>query len=79
MGTANPLNVSPIANTTYTVTGSDVNRCTGTANITINVNPNPIVSVAASANPICIGNPTTLTATGAATYLWSGGLGTTIL
>ncbi len=77
LGTANPLNVSPIANTTYTVTGSDVNGCTGTANITINVNPNPIVSVAASANPICIGNPTTLTAAGAATYLWSGGLGTT--
>ena len=77
LGTANPLNVSPIANTTYTVTGSDVNGCTGTANITINVNPNPIVSVAASANPICIGNSTTLTAAGAATYLWSGGLGTT--
>ncbi len=77
MGTANPLNVTPIINTTYTVTGSDANGCTGTANVTVTVNPDPIVSIAASANPICIGNSTILTAAGAATYVWSGGLGTT--
>ncbi len=75
LGTANPLNVSPLFNTTYTVTGSDVNGCTGTANITVTVNPDPIVSIAASANPICIGNSTILTAAGAATYVWSGGPG----
>jgi hypothetical protein len=38
LGTANPVTVSPITTTTYTVTGADCNGCSNTANITISVN-----------------------------------------
>ena len=34
------------------------------------------INISASTNPICVGNPTTLTASGGSTYSWSGGLGT---
>ncbi len=75
LGTANPVTVSPTTTTTYIVTGTKAG-CTETANITVTVNPNPIVSITPSANPICVGSSTTLTAGGATTYSWSGGLGT---
>jgi gliding motility-associated-like protein len=68
--------VSPLSTTTYTVTGTSVNGCTGTAMITVSVNNNPTVSITAGTNPICPGSSTTLTANGATTYVWSGGLGT---
>jgi gliding motility-associated-like protein len=66
---------SPAANITYTVTGTS-GGCTGTASVTVDINPSPTVNVVASQNPICSGTPTTLTSSGASTYLWSGGLGT---
>lgn len=75
LGSVNPVSVSPTSTTTYTVTGTSAG-CTGTASITITVNPNPVVSISASTNPICEGNSTTLTASGADIYTWSGGLGT---
>jgi gliding motility-associated-like protein len=76
LGIANPVTATPATTTTYNVTGTDVNGCTGATNITVTVNPKPIVSITASANPICIGAPSILTANGAATYSWSGGFGT---
>ena len=66
----------PTTSTTYTVTGTK-SGCTGTSSITVNVNTSPTVGISASANPICSGTSTTLTASGATTYSWSGGLGTT--
>lgn len=66
--------VSPAATTTYTVTGTDANGCINTDQVTINVNPLPIVS-AGNDVAICIGENTTLNATGAATYNWDNALG----
>jgi hypothetical protein len=40
--TATSITVSPTNLTTYTVTGTDSNNCTNTANINITVNPKPI-------------------------------------
>ncbi len=60
------------SNTSYTVTGTDVNGCSNTAVSSITVNPLPTVGVNSPA--ICSGNSTTLTATGASTYTWTGGL-----
>ena len=37
--------------------------------------PNPLVTISASVNPICIGETTNLTAIGATTYSLSSGLG----
>jgi gliding motility-associated-like protein len=74
-GTTNSVIVAPTEITTYTVTGTDINGCSGTADMTINVNPNPRLSITASANSICTGDSATLTVNGANTYLWSNGLG----
>jgi gliding motility-associated-like protein len=75
LGTANPLSVSPLTTTSYTVTGTSLG-CTGTATVTVNVNPNLSVSISPSPATICNGNSSVLTASGATTYTWSGGLGT---
>jgi gliding motility-associated-like protein len=61
------------ANQTYTVTGS-TNGCTGSATASVTVNPKPVVSVNNAV--ICTGSSAILTASGASTYTWSGGLGT---
>lgn len=74
LGTSNNLLVTPSATTTYTITGTSLG-CTGTASVTINVNPIPAIVISASANPICEGTSTILTANGASSYSWSGGLG----
>jgi hypothetical protein len=54
----------------YTVTATDAAGCSATAEITVTVKPLPNVSISGSGN-ICQGDTTTLTATGASTYLWS--------
>jgi hypothetical protein len=64
--------VSPTATTTYSVTGADVNGCSGTASVTVIVNPNPVITVSPAAQQICLGSSVTLTASGADTYNWSG-------
>ncbi len=42
-----------------------------TFTIPVTVNPNPTVTIAASANTICAGSPVTFTASGASTYAWA--------
>ncbi len=63
--------LSPMVNTVYTVSGTDNNGCTNTANTTITVNPLPNVSVLPIQDSICIGTTTTLTANGAVSYTWA--------
>jgi gliding motility-associated-like protein len=78
LGNSASQTISPTSTTTYTVTGTDMNGCTGTASVTVTVNPNPVINVNPSAPQICTGNSVTITAGGASTYAWSGGLGTGI-
>ncbi len=68
------ISVSPTSTTTYTVTGYNSSGCSDTASITIVVSPAPTIDISASATIICSGEAVTLTASGADTYLWSGGL-----
>lgn len=65
---------SPSATTTYSVIGTDSNGCKDTTAVKVNVNAVPIVS-AGNNVAICIGNSTTLQATGAASYTWSPATG----
>jgi hypothetical protein len=53
--TNTPWTVSPATTTTYTVT-STTTGCTGTASITIYVNPVPIVTASHLPNPVCPGD-----------------------
>lgn len=64
----------PVSTTTYTVTGTDINGCSGTNQMMVNVNSLPIVSANATASSICTGGSITLTGSGAATYAWDNGV-----
>jgi hypothetical protein len=66
------VTVSPTANTTYTVTGSNGN-CTSTTTVAIVVNANPTLTASSSPNLICSGSSSTLSANGAVTYTWNPG------
>ena len=68
------ITVSPIATTTYTVTGTDANGCINTATRIITVNPLPVVTATSTAAAICVGGSVTLTGGGATSYTWSGGV-----
>lgn len=63
----------PSSTQTYTVTGTDINSCTGTDQVMITVNALPTVNAGADQS-ICEGSGVTLSGSGALTYLWSGGV-----
>ncbi len=69
--TGNLVTASPLVSTTYTVTATSTNGCTATNTALVNlfnlINP----TVIASPNSICIGNSSTLTASGASSYSWT--------
>ena len=73
-GVVDGIAFTPSATATYTVTGIDANSCTNTASITVTVNPKPTVTAQSDTNNVCAGTPVTLTASGASTYTWSGGI-----
>jgi gliding motility-associated-like protein len=70
------VNDSPLANTTYTVFGVDVNGCNSTTTLAVQVISNPTVIISPQSSTICVGNSVTLTASGAANYTWTPGLST---
>ncbi len=63
--------VTPSANDSYTVTGTDANGCENTAVSTVTVNSLPTISVNSGA--ICAGQSFTMVPTGATTYTYSNG------
>ncbi|MBL0912870.1 MAG: gliding motility-associated C-terminal domain-containing protein [Bacteroidia bacterium] len=63
----------PTATTTYTVTGTDINTCQNTDQITITVNTLPAVS-AGPDMVICSGDTVTLNGSGATSYTWNNGV-----
>ena len=54
----------------YQVVVTDTNSCMGTAITTVNVIPNPILFTTSA--EVCYGSPAVISASGAATYFWSG-------
>jgi len=74
--TTSVITVSPTTSTSYSVTGTDANACITTASTSVTVNPLPTVIASASSTSVCLGNATTLSASGANSYNWSGTLGT---
>lgn len=64
--------VSFVPNSTkhYKVIGTDVNGCENTASVQVFVNPSPTVAIMAKRTEICMGDSTSLIASGALTYQW---------
>jgi hypothetical protein len=76
LGTGNQKAVNPAVTTTYSVTGTSAGGCTNTISVVLTVYPVPAIIVNASPTAVCSGSPSTLTASGADTYVWNLGLGT---
>jgi large repetitive protein len=75
---ASTYTVQPSVTTTYTVYASGAGACLDTAYITVVVDTLPtVINVVAQTIPVCQGNSPVLTASGAVTYLWQPGSGTT--
>src|SRR5205085_908294 len=68
--TGSSVTANPSSTTSYTVTGTDANGCSATAQVTVMVNPLPVITVSTPA-PLCNGPSTALTANGAQTYSWT--------
>lgn len=60
----------PTGNTTYTLTGTDGNGCSGNAAFAVVVNALPTPTIT-GLDSICVGDTTTLIASGGLTYFWS--------
>lgn len=71
---ANPI-ASPNVTTTYTITGSNANGCTGTTALTVVVEPIPNVMVLPANPSNCPGQANFLIAMGANSYTWSPATG----
>ena len=72
-GVSNGVSFIPSATQTYTVTGTDANGCQNTDQVTLTVNPLPVINAGAD-QTICLGTPVTLSGTGGTTYSWSNGI-----
>ena len=70
---SNTLGLTPLVNTTYSVLGSS-GTCSGTAVISVTVAATPTITAVSSSTSLCLGNSATLTASGANTYSWTGGV-----
>ncbi|WP_317897258.1 T9SS type A sorting domain-containing protein [Aurantibacillus circumpalustris] len=66
---ASPI-VSPIAPSVYSVAASD-GTCINTTTVFLNANPNPTITVLASASTLCAGETVSLTASGGLSFNWT--------
>lgn len=67
------VRASPLDDTEYKILGFNGSGCRDTITLSLSVNDLPDVSASASVNPICFGELTNLTASGAEVYHWSPG------
>jgi gliding motility-associated-like protein len=72
--TTSTASVSPVTTTIYTVTGAN-GTCTSTQTVSVDVTPLPTITITATPASICVGQTSTLTASGAANYTWSANAG----
>lgn len=73
-GISNNVPFSPTLSSTYTVTGTDANGCQNTASVSITVHALPLVVANSSTSSVCMGYTATLFGSGAASYVWTGGI-----
>jgi hypothetical protein len=69
--TTTSIIVTPSATTAYSITGTDANGCKNTATASVTVNQLPTVVATSSLSPICFGKSTTVSATGATSFIWN--------
>ncbi|MCF8331870.1 MAG: lamin tail domain-containing protein, partial [Bacteroidales bacterium] len=67
------ITVSPASTQTYTVTLTDASGCTNTDEVTVTVNPTPMVDLGADTMFVCAADSAVLTPGNFAAYSWSTG------
>jgi gliding motility-associated-like protein len=72
-GVTNAVAFNPASTQTYSVTGTDAFGCEGTDQVTVTVNPLPVVDAGAS-QAVCQGESVTLSGSGAQNYTWNSGI-----
>jgi gliding motility-associated-like protein len=65
---------TPAMSGQYMITVSNSNECFGTDTISVTIHPLPIVGLQASSVNICLGDTISITASGAANYIWNNNL-----
>jgi gliding motility-associated-like protein len=66
------VTASPTATTTYSVIGTDINGCTGSASVTVTATYGPVITITANPDHICAGDSSILKVNGnAQSYSWS--------
>lgn len=73
-GAWDPAVIDNTTSGTYTFI-PDAGQCSPPLTLNLTVYQSPVITVSASPPTICAGSSTSLSASGAATYTWSGGLG----
>jgi hypothetical protein len=63
----------PLSNTTYAVTGTDINGCFNTDQVLVSFNTLPVVSAGLD-QTICDGSSVILSGSGALNYTWDNGV-----
>ncbi|MFZ4797077.1 MAG: T9SS type A sorting domain-containing protein [Bacteroidia bacterium] len=71
---ASIINSTLAANGLYKVVIKDSNNCVDSSVINATINSKPVININTSSNAVCFGKNITLTATGAKTYNWTGGI-----
>ncbi|MCO5261327.1 MAG: choice-of-anchor L domain-containing protein [Lentimicrobium sp.] len=75
---ANPV-ASPAVTTTYTLTVTNASgQCASTDQVIVTVNPSPVITVNPAEIEVCRGTEVTITASGAASYVWNPGGATSV-
>jgi gliding motility-associated-like protein len=73
-GVSNGVSFTPVVGSlVYTVVGTDLKGCISSDQVTVNVNPLPIIN-AGPDQTVCMGSTVILTASGASSYSWSNGI-----
>lgn len=73
-GISNNVPFPVVGSNTYTVTGTDGNGCSNTATAQVNMNTSPSVLATVTPASICLGDQSTFSGSGAASYTWSNGV-----
>jgi trimeric autotransporter adhesin len=72
------ITITPWTTTTYFVTVVNLQGCSASDEVTVNVNPLPIADAGPN-QTICAGSAATFVATGGSSYLWSTGIASSTL
>ncbi|MGE0562735.1 MAG: gliding motility-associated C-terminal domain-containing protein [Flavobacteriales bacterium] len=74
LGSGATQSPTPVANTTYTVTGTDLNNCINSSQVNVIINALPVLTTSPDTS-VCIGDTIKLRVNGANTYVWDNGIG----